>query len=127
MRHLLILGRLLAKIGLFNPPPLVATQLMSVPGYARVGEAIVLPGSLGDVTIPALVDPIHVACGPGKVMKVTGMQPAVSSYFHVLSKPIPAYPPVTVRVPFASRISSAGGSSANRKRLQIATVMIPHS
>jgi hypothetical protein len=46
----------------------------AIPGYARVGEAIVFPGSLGEVTIPALVDPIHAACGPGKVMKVTAME-----------------------------------------------------
>jgi hypothetical protein len=44
------------------------------PGYARVGETIVFAGSLRELTIPALVDPIHAACGPGKVMKVTSME-----------------------------------------------------
>jgi hypothetical protein len=44
------------------------------PGYARVGEVIQFPGSLTEVTIPQLVDPVHAACGPGKVMKITAME-----------------------------------------------------
>jgi hypothetical protein len=48
------------------------------PGYARVGETIVFPGSLGEVTVPALVDPVHAACGPGKVMKITAMESAAA-------------------------------------------------
>ena len=49
------------------------------PGYARVGEAVEFMGSIGEVTIPELVDPIHAACGPGKVIKVEGMQSAAAS------------------------------------------------
>jgi hypothetical protein len=43
------------------------------PGYARVGETMLFPGSLGEVTVPTLVDPLHAACGPGKVLKITAM------------------------------------------------------
>lgn len=42
------------------------------PGYARVGESLIFPGSIGEVTAAALVDPIHAACGSGKVMKING-------------------------------------------------------
>ena len=35
------------------------------PGYGRVGETLIFPGSIGEVTAPDLVDPIHAACGPG--------------------------------------------------------------
>lgn len=44
------------------------------PGYARVGEELVFPGSIAEVTAPELVGPIHAACGPGKVIKVNGMR-----------------------------------------------------
>jgi hypothetical protein len=40
------------------------------PGYGRVGETLIFPGSVGEVTAPELVGPIHAACGPGKVIKV---------------------------------------------------------
>ena len=48
------------------------------PGYARVGEAIEFMGSVNDVTTPELVDPIHAACGPGKVIKVEAMESAAA-------------------------------------------------
>lgn len=44
------------------------------PGYARVGETIVTPGTIGEVTAPALTAPIRKACGPGKVVKVHAMR-----------------------------------------------------
>lgn len=43
-------------------------------GYARVGETIVTPGTIGEVTAPELTRPIHKACGPGKVVKIHGMR-----------------------------------------------------
>ena len=46
--------------------------------YARVGEEIVFPGSIGTVTAPGLVKPIHDACGVGKVVKVTAMASAAA-------------------------------------------------
>lgn len=49
-----------------------------VPGYARVGEELVFPGSIGEVTAPKLVEPIHEACGAGKVVKITGMRSAAA-------------------------------------------------
>ena len=49
------------------------------PGYARVGEAVEFMGSINEVTIPELVDPIHAACGPGKVIKVEGMESAAAN------------------------------------------------
>ena len=48
-------------------------------GYARVGEAVEFMGSISEVTIPDLVDPIHAACGPGAVIKVEGMESAAAS------------------------------------------------
>lgn len=48
------------------------------PGYARVGEEVEFQGSINEVTIPELVDPIHDACGPGKVIKVEGMESAAA-------------------------------------------------
>jgi hypothetical protein len=48
------------------------------PGYARVGEAVEFMGSVNEVTTPELVDPIHAACGPGKVIKVEGMESAAA-------------------------------------------------
>ena len=47
-------------------------------GYARVGETIEFQGGTGAVTTPALVAPIHAACGPGKVVKVTAMNSAAA-------------------------------------------------
>jgi len=46
------------------------------PGYARVGETVVFMGSIYEVTEPVLVGPIHAACGPGKVIKVEGLESA---------------------------------------------------
>ena len=46
----------------------------AAPGYARVGETIVTPGTIAEVTAPELVEPIHRACGAGKVVKINGMQ-----------------------------------------------------
>ena len=48
------------------------------PGYARVGEEIVFPGSIVEVAAPDLVGPIHAACGPGKVIAVNGMRSAAA-------------------------------------------------
>ena len=48
------------------------------PGYARVGEAVEFMGSIQEVTTPELVDPIHAACGPGKVIKIEGMESAAA-------------------------------------------------
>lgn len=48
------------------------------PGYARVGEEVVFPGSIAEVTAPELLRPIHAACGPGKVIKVNGMRSAAA-------------------------------------------------
>lgn len=48
------------------------------PGYARVGETVEFMGSVNEVTTPELVDPIHAACGPGKVIKVEGMESAAA-------------------------------------------------
>lgn len=48
------------------------------PGYARVGEEIVFMGSIAEVDAPELVDPIHAACGPGKVIKINGMRSAAA-------------------------------------------------
>jgi hypothetical protein len=48
------------------------------PGYARVGEELVFPGSIGEVTAPELVKPIHAACGTGKVVAITAMQSAAA-------------------------------------------------
>lgn len=48
------------------------------PGYARVGETIITPGTIGEVTSPDLVAPIRKACGPGKVVKVHGMRSAAA-------------------------------------------------
>jgi hypothetical protein len=49
------------------------------PGYARVGETIVTPGSIGEITSPALVQPIHKACGTGKVIKIYGLRSAAAN------------------------------------------------
>lgn len=48
------------------------------PRYARVGETIVTPGSIGKIEAPALVGAIHKACGAGKVIKIYGMQSAAA-------------------------------------------------
>lgn len=48
------------------------------PGYARVGETIVTPGTIGKVTAPELVGPIHSACGTAKVVKIHGMDSAAA-------------------------------------------------
>lgn len=48
------------------------------PGYARVGETLVTPGTIGEVTAPELVEPIHAACGAGKVVKIHGMDSAAA-------------------------------------------------
>ena len=40
------------------------------PGYARVGEELVFPGSIAEVTAPELIEPIREACGAGKVIAV---------------------------------------------------------
>lgn len=50
-----------------------------VPGYARVGEAVSFMGSVNEVSTPSLVDNIHGACGPGKVIKVEGVRSAAAS------------------------------------------------
>lgn len=44
------------------------------PGYARVGETVVTPGTIPEVDAPALVAPIRKACGAGKVVKIHGMR-----------------------------------------------------
>ena len=46
------------------------------PRYARVGEVVTFMGSVHEVDVPELVNPIHAACGPGKVIKVEGLQSA---------------------------------------------------
>jgi hypothetical protein len=48
------------------------------PGYARVGEELVFPGSIAEVTAPELVKPIHAACGAGKVVEITAMRSAAA-------------------------------------------------
>jgi hypothetical protein len=48
------------------------------PGYGRVGEILIFPGSIGEVTAPALVAPIHAACGPGRVVKINGTASAAA-------------------------------------------------
>lgn len=42
------------------------------PGYGRVGEVLVFPGSISDVSAPELAGPVRSACGPGRVLKVNG-------------------------------------------------------
>ncbi len=49
-----------------------------VPGYARVGEVVAFGGSVNEITEPVLVDAIHAACGPGKVIKVEGLESAAA-------------------------------------------------
>ena len=44
------------------------------PGYARVGETIVTPGTIAEVSAPDLVQPIRQACGFGKVLKIHAMR-----------------------------------------------------
>lgn len=48
------------------------------PGYARVGEELVFQGLIGDVSTPELVQPVHNACGAGRVVKINGMQSAAA-------------------------------------------------
>jgi hypothetical protein len=48
------------------------------PGYGRVGETLIFPGSIGEVTAAALVAPIHAACGPGRVLKINGTASAAA-------------------------------------------------
>jgi hypothetical protein len=50
------------------------------PGYARVGEELVFPGTIGEVTTADLVRPIHAACGTGKVVAITGMRSAAAEH-----------------------------------------------
>lgn len=45
-----------------------------VPGYARVGESVTFHGIPEEMTAPDLVEPIHAACGPGKVLRINGME-----------------------------------------------------
>lgn len=49
------------------------------PGYARVGEKAEFHGIPVEVTAPELVDPIHGACGPGKVLKVNHLRSAAAA------------------------------------------------
>lgn len=49
-----------------------------VPGYARVGETVQFIGSVNEVIEPELVDPILAACGPGRVIKVEGLESAAA-------------------------------------------------
>jgi hypothetical protein len=49
------------------------------PGYARVGEEVVFPGIATQVTAKSLVEPIHAACGPGKVMQIFEMKSAAAN------------------------------------------------
>jgi hypothetical protein len=44
------------------------------PSYARVGEELVFPGSIAEVTAQELTGPIHEACGTGKVIAVNATQ-----------------------------------------------------
>ncbi|QNM83542.1 hypothetical protein H8M03_04215 [Sphingomonas sabuli] len=48
-----------------------------VPG-ARVGEAVVSPGSVADVTAPELAGPINAACGPGRIIAVNALRSAAA-------------------------------------------------
>jgi hypothetical protein len=48
------------------------------PGYGRVGETLLFPGSIGEITVPDLVGPIHAACGPGRVFKINGTASAAA-------------------------------------------------
>ena len=48
------------------------------PGYARVGVAVEFMGSVNEITIPELVEPIHAACGADKVIKIEGMESAAA-------------------------------------------------
>jgi hypothetical protein len=48
------------------------------PGHGRVGETLIFPGSIAEVTAPELVGPIHAACGPGRVLKVNGTASAAA-------------------------------------------------
>lgn len=43
-------------------------------GYARVGETVVTPGTIAEVSAPELLAPIRKACGAGKVVKIHGMR-----------------------------------------------------
>jgi hypothetical protein len=49
-----------------------------VPGYARVGEELIFPGGIGEVTASELVKPIHQACGAGKVVLITATESAAA-------------------------------------------------
>jgi hypothetical protein len=48
------------------------------PGYARVGEELVFPGSVVEVTAPELLEPVHKACGAGKVIMVNATRSAAA-------------------------------------------------
>lgn len=48
------------------------------PGYARVGEELVFPGTISEVSAPELVGPIHAACGTARVVAITAMQSAAA-------------------------------------------------
>lgn len=48
------------------------------PGYARVGETVIFPGSINEVTAPELVEPIRRACGPGPVVRITALRSAAA-------------------------------------------------
>ena len=49
-----------------------------VPGYARVGEEIVFPGSMVETEVPQLVGPLRAACGSGKVVNVNATRSAAA-------------------------------------------------
>ena len=49
-----------------------------VPGYGRVGEEVEFHGVPEEVTAPALVGPIHAACGAGAVVRINGMRSAAA-------------------------------------------------
>lgn len=50
----------------------------ATPGYARVGEPVTFTGSVAEIAEPVLTDPIHAACGPGKVIKVEDLASAAA-------------------------------------------------
>lgn len=48
------------------------------PGYARIGEAAVFGGVHRDVDHPRITEPLHKACGPGKVVAVNHLKSAAA-------------------------------------------------
>lgn len=81
------------------------------PYYARVGEAVAFMGSVNEVTTPELVDPIHAACGPGKVIKVEGLESAAARA---------AQENVTDRANAARRLQSEYGLDARQAERALA-------